>query len=271
MDAETPARSVDAAAPLKKRPPRLLLFLPPSLNRPAVVQWLKRVHAWTGFWGALFFLMIGISGFTLNHRATLKIDTGEPQEVMAATLSVDPAAIRSADDLGKWAQTQFGTSIEPKSPRGSGGPGGGEGRGRSERAGGQGGVRGEAQPRNGAQSDPGGRAEFMGKEITQAPTWRQSFTGPGAVLTVEYTQGANTVKATKSAQTVFGALKNLHKGVGLSMWWVLFIDTIAGALIAMSLTGALLWSRLHGPRLAALAIVAVSVGLALAAAWPSLL
>ncbi len=79
------------------------------------------------------------------------------------------------------------------------------------------------------------------------------------------------MKATRTEQNVFGTLKNLHKGVGLSMWWVLFIDTMAGGLIAMSLTGALLWSRLHGPRLAAIGIVIASFALALTAAWPSLI
>jgi hypothetical protein len=38
----------------------------------------------------------------------------------------------------------------------------------------------------------------------------------------------------------------------------------------MSLTGALLWSRLHGPRLAAVGIAGASLILALFAAWPSL-
>jgi hypothetical protein len=33
--------------------------------------------------------------------------------------------------------------------------------------------------------------------------------------------------------------------------WVLLVDTLAGTLILLSLTGTLLWTRLHGPRLAA--------------------
>jgi hypothetical protein len=56
----------------------------------------------------------------------------------------------------------------------------------------------------------------------------------------------------------------------MSWPWVLFIDTMAGGLVAMALTGALLWSRLHGPRLAALGIVLASIGLGLFAAWPTI-
>ena len=76
------------------------------------------------------------------------------------------------------------------------------------------------------------------------------------------------MKATKSEQNVWGVLKNMHKGSGMNWIWVLFIDTMAGGLIAMALTGALLWSRLHGPRLAAVGIVGTSLVLAVFAALP---
>lgn len=224
--------------PRKKRPPGVLLFLPAPLNRGDAIQWLKRIHAWTGFWGALAFLLLGTSGLLLNHRSILKIDTGEPKQVMEVMLPVGPDQLTKMEDLGAWAQKEFGTSIEPRAPRNN-------------------------------NAAPAQRAEFMGREVEQAPVWRQAFTGPNGVLTVEYSPGSTTVKATQTAQTGFGVLKNLHKGTGLSWPWVLFIDTIAGGLIAMSLTGALLWSRLHGPRLAAIGIVGASLGLALFAAWPS--
>jgi hypothetical protein len=40
-------------------------------------------------------------------------------------------------------------------------------------------------------------------------------------------------------------LTNLHKGVGLSVGWVLLIDTLAGSIILLSLTGVLLWTELN--------------------------
>lgn len=294
-DASTATAGAAPPKPKKKGPPGTLLFVPAALNRGAFIQWLKRIHAWTGFWGALAFLLLGTSGLLLNHRATLKIDTGEPREVSSVTLNVDPALITSPEDLGKWAQAEFGTSIEPRAPRAEGGRGGGGGPPRGE-----GGPRAEGQRAEGQRpqgegregraeggqpaSPPaanapaaapaeaqGERASFMGREVREAPVWRQSFNGPNGVLNVEYTPGANTVKATRTEQNMLGFLKNLHKGGGMSWVWVLFIDTMAGGLIAMSLTGALLWSRLHGPRLAALGIVGVSLGLALFAAWPTIL
>jgi hypothetical protein len=40
-------------------------------------------------------------------------------------------------------------------------------------------------------------------------------------------------------------MTNLHKGVGLSVGWVLLIDTLAGSIILLSLTGVLLWTELN--------------------------
>jgi len=111
----------------------------------------------------------------------------------------------------------------------------------------------------------------MGRDVQQAPVWKQTLSGPNGALTVEYTPGANTVKATRAEQNLAGLIKNMHKGSGMSWPWVLFIDTMAGALVAMALTGALLWSRLHGPRLAALGIVLASIAFGLFAAWPTVL
>jgi hypothetical protein len=187
MDAQTnppplgEARSTETRAK-KKGPPGALLFVPAALNRGAFLVWLKRIHAWTGFWGALAFLIIGASGMLLNHRATLKIDTGAPREVMSADIAVDPTLIKSPEDLGKWAQGQFGLSIEPRAPRAEGGGGGG-----------------------GAPRSEGQRGGERG-----------------------------------------------------------------GGLVAMALTGALLWSRMHGPRLAAVGIVTASLLLGLFAALPNL-
>ena len=56
-------------------------------------------------------------------------------------------------------------------------------------------------------------------------------------------------------------------GTGANVAWVLLVDTLAGGLIVMSLTGMLLWSRLHGTRLTALAIGLGSVVVTLSLAW----
>lgn len=228
------------AAPRRKRE-AFNPFLPKFMNGTKTLRWLKRVHAWTGFWGALIFLMMGTSGFLLNHRNIAKIETGAPKEVSSVVLNVEPGQITSPDDLGTWAQEAFGIDAAPRAPRAK-------------------------APSPTATPET---AAFMGTDVTPVPVWQQAFTGPNGTFLVEYAEGASTVKATRTAQNFWGLIKNLHKGAGLGILWVLFIDLTAGALITMSLTGALLWSQLHGPRLLGIGIVTASLLLGLFASLPS--
>jgi uncharacterized protein len=225
-----------------------LLFLPKDWQRADVLRWLKKTHAWTGFWGALLFLLMGFSGFFLNHRAQLKIDTGEPYEVSAMDIAVRPGQFADADALGKWAKAELGMSSEPREPRKEGPPG----------------------PRGTGRGEKAGKPQFMGKSLPQAEKWTRQFTLVDGRVIVDYVPGSASVSLKREGQGILNTLKNLHKGVGLNMVWVLFLDTIAGALIVMSLTGFLLWTRLHGSRLLAGGLVGTSLGLALWAVLPNL-
>ncbi|MEP6784688.1 MAG: PepSY-associated TM helix domain-containing protein [Sphingomonadales bacterium] len=221
-----------------------LFFVPRRLQSVVFLRWLKRVHAWTGFWGALFFLLMGSSGFMLNHRSVLKIDTGAPVEVSSVELPVAPGAITDVDTLGKWAKQALSMPVDAKPPRPEGGlPKGPKG---------------------------GGEARFMGKDMKAAEIWTQAFTMPDAKVTVTYVPGSNHATAKRENVGFLGTLKNMHKGTGLPVAWVLLIDTIAGALITMALTGFLLWSRLHGTRLLAGTLVSGSLIWAITAAFPAM-
>lgn len=235
-----------------------LFFVPKTWQSATFLRWLKRIHAWTGFWGALFFLMMGTSGFLLNHRSVWKIDTGENVELPTVELPVAPGTIKDADGLGQWARQALDLPVKAQAPRG--GPGGPEGRR------GPGGPRGE-----GARGAPAAAKDgsFMGKPVTQPEKWTRTFSMPDARVTVDYVPGSNHVSAKREAINGWGVIKNLHKGVGLPVGWVLFIDTIAGALITMAVTGYLLWTRMHGTRLLAGALAGGALVWALLAAVPS--
>lgn len=222
-----------------------LLFVPSAWQRVAFIRWLKRIHAWTGFWGAVLFFALGLSGVLLNHRSTMKIDTGEPVEVSAMEIAVDPALLPDREALGRWAAREFALTAEPRPPR----------RKRGE----------QGAPRERQ------RKSFLGREREEAQKWELAFPQVNGRVTVAYTPGSGSVSVRQDADNLFGVLKNLHKGSGLGVLWVLFMDTIAGALVAMSLTGFLLWTRLHGSRLVAGGIVTASLALAGAAIWPHLL
>jgi hypothetical protein len=212
-------------------------FLPRRWSSASVLKWLKRTHAWTGFWGALLFLMLGTSGVLLNHRQQLKIDTGEPVEVSTVRLPVGPTEIADAEALGAWGTRTLALPGVPQP------------------------AKLEVAATN---------ASFAGHPVKPVETWGRTFNLTNGRVTLEYVPGANFVSARRDAVGVLATLKNLHKGVGLPIAWVLLIDTIAGALIVMALTGFLLWSRLHGPRLLAGALVGGSLAWALLAGVPAL-
>ena len=223
-----------------------LLFVPLNWQRGRAIRWLKRVHAWTGFWGAILFLMLGISGILLNHRDTLKIETGEPVEVSAMNIAVPVGSIRDETALGAWAKKEFNLKSEARPPKG-------------ERAKGKG---GKAKP---------DAKIFLGKERPEAEKWELNFNHPNGRLTVEHMNGSGSVAVKQSSQNFLGFMKSLHKGNGVGVAWILFMDSIAGALIAMAITGFLLWSRLHGGRLLAGALLMGSSALGTWAIWPFLL
>ncbi len=223
-----------------------LLFFPSKWQRGRAVRWLKRIHAWTGFWGAVLFLMLGISGVLLNHRDVMKIETGEPIEVSAMNIAVPVGSIADEKALGSWAKKEFNLQSEARPPRGKDGKGEG-GRGKPD------------------------AKTFLGKERPEAQKWQLNFNHPNGRITVEHVKGSGSVAVKQTSQNILGFMKNMHKGSGVGIAWILFMDSIAGALIAMALTGFLLWSRLHGGRLLAGALLIGSTALGTWAVWPFLL
>lgn len=214
-----------------------LLFVPSKWQRGRAILWLKRIHAWTGFWGAVLFLMLGTSGVLLNHRSIWKIETGEPTEVSAMNVAVKPGLIADEKALGLWAKREFTLPTEPRAPR---------------------------------KKDEGKKV-FLGKARDEAPKWAQQFGHPNGRITVEYIPGSTSVAVKQEATKALGLIKNLHMSNGVGLAWVLFMDSIGGALIAMSLTGFLLWTRLHGGRLLAGGIMIGSVIAGVTAIFPFLL
>jgi hypothetical protein len=73
----------------------------------------------------------------------------------------------------------------------------------------------------------------------------------------------------RSDNNVFATLTNLHKGVGMGIGWILLVDTLAGSIILLSLSGVVLWALTNRRRTIGVAIGAVSLlaagGLALSA------
>ncbi len=191
------------------------------------LKWLRRVHAWVGLWGAALGLLFGISGILLNHRAIMKIPAAhmEQSQVELALPTPLPA---DAKALALWLQTQLNIGREPSK----------------------------------ISTEPAKTVTWSGQNFQQPSQWKVDFHNPQQSVNTEYWVGNTFVSIKRQDANVFAFITRLHKGVGMGTAWILLADTLAGGLVFLSLTGLLLWTKLHGPRLAMAGLALTSLGLA---------
>lgn len=207
-------------------------------RRLTFVRWVRKSHGWFGLWGALLGLMMGFSGVWLNHRATLKLELPSQRQLNAQLALPDPApATREA--MAAWLQD----ALKADRPANN--------------------VRVE-RSRPVPWSERGGEQRLM-----QPERWMFNFGGPNHVMQAEYWVGNRSVSVRTTSNGFVATLTNLHKGVAMPIPWILLIDTLAGSLIFLSISGAILWWETNRRRGLGLTIfglsVVTTVGLAL---WP---
>jgi len=209
----------------QKTPAPFTVQPPPAPSRRAVfVQWLRKAHGWIGLWGAVLGLLFGFTGILLNHRAVLKIPAVQAQET-TVQLPLPTPAPADPQALAAWLKRSL--RLEPEPGR----------------------VRAEG-PRPVAWGD---------RALVQPARWSASFTSPTGNVQAEYWVGNTYVTVKRAENNVFGTLVNLHKGVGMGVPWVLLVDTMAGSIILLSLSGVTLWMLTHRRRTVGIAIGAVSL------------
>jgi hypothetical protein len=197
-------------------------------RRATVLKWLRKTHGWIGLWGAALGLLFGTSGILLNHRAIMKIPAVQSQESTVQIPLPSPAPA-DADALAAWLQRSLALDAAP-------------GKVKAERA----------------------RAVAWGdKAVTQPARWSASFTAPNSNVQAEYWVGNSFVTVKRSDTNAFGVLANLHKGTGMGAAWILLVDTLAGSIILLSVTGVLLWALMTRRRMVGAAITATSLTLVL--------
>jgi hypothetical protein len=203
-------------------------------RRLAFVRWVRKTHGWFGLWGALLGLMMGTSGVWLNHRATLKLELPGQQQMNAQLALPDPAPA-SAEAMAAWLQDALKLDRGPFNTR-------------VERS----------------------RPAPWDRKLTQPERWQFSFGGPNRVVQVEYWVGNRSASVRTTSNGFIATLTNLHKGTSMPVPWILLIDTLAGSLIFLSLSGVILWWETNRQRKLGIGIfavaVSVTVGLAL---WPT--
>ncbi len=185
------------------------------------MRWLRKIHLWVGLWGAALGLLFGATGILLNHRAVLKIPIEKTiQRSAQLTLPADAEQrFGSIDDMRAWLQAELkfeGVQVRSK-------------------------------------MEPARKLMWADREVQQPARWTFNLSSPHRGVSAEYFVGNRFVKVDTQDATPIGALTRLHMATGANVFWVLLSDTIAGGLIVLSLTGLLLWSRLHKLRLLAVA------------------
>ncbi|MDM0031678.1 PepSY-associated TM helix domain-containing protein [Variovorax sp. J22P271] len=205
-------------------------------RRAAAVQWIRKTHGWIGLWGAILGLLFGTAGIWLNHRAVLKLPLAQQRASAQLALPEPPPA--SAAEMAVWLQAALDQSRAPNSMR--------------------------TEPARPVAWGEKGHAD----PLMQPERWTFNFGGPDAIVQAEYWRGNRSVGVTTTQNGFVATLTNMHKGTGMSVGWILLVDTLAGSLIFLSISGVILWMLTHRRRAVGLAIfgssVALTVGLALA-------
>jgi hypothetical protein len=225
-------------SPLAPLPSTKIATLP---LRIVAVQWLRRTHGWIGLWGATLGLLFGTSGIWLNHRAILKLPPMAQQRVNTQIALPDPAPADAAA-LAVWLQTALkldapASSVKTDAAR----P-----------------VAWAEKPASGGQAAP---------VLMQPEHWTITYGGPRHSVQAETWAGNRSVSVRTLDNGLMGTLTNLHKGSGMTAPWILLVDTLAGSLILLSLSGLTLWTLTNRKRVVGAAIfgtaLVVTAGLAI--------
>ncbi len=204
----------------------------PSAQRIALVLWLRKTHGWIGLWGAVLGLTFGISGIWLNHRAVLKLPP-VAQQRESIEISLPIPAPENAEAMLVWLRGSLHLAD-------------GAGTVRVEKA--------KAVPWAEKNADAKATAPLM-----QPEHWTFNFATPDVIIQAEYWMGNQSVGVRTTRNGFMATLMNFHKGVGMTTAWILLVDTLAGSLILLSLTGLLLWLLTHRKKVVGVAITVLSL------------
>jgi hypothetical protein len=209
-----------------------------NLRRSAFIQWARKTHGWVGLWGATLGLLFGASGIWLNHRTVLQLPVAQQRSNTQIALP-EPAPV-DAKAMAAWLQAALRLDAPATS------------------------VRVEpAKPVAWAESSD----RTAEPKLMQPEHWTISFGGPNATIQAETWAGNRSVSVRRIDNGLLGTLMNLHKGVGMPVAWILLVDTLAGSLILLSISGLTLWTLTHRRRIVGVLIfgsaLALTAGLAI--------
>lgn len=223
MNTVLPSSSADTPAVAERHPHH---------RRAVFVRWLRKTHGWFGLWGAVLGLTFGLSGIWLNHRAVLKLPAMAQVRANSQIALPEPAPA-DAQALGAWLQQALELPAPPTNIRID-----------------------KARPVPWA--DKAEKADKAAPALMQPERWVYTFGGPRESVQVEHWRGNRSVAVTTTRNGFMATLTNMHKGNGMPLPWILLVDTLAGSLIFLSLSGVILWVQMHRRRTVGLSILGLS-------------
>ena len=190
-------------------------------------MWLRKMHGWIGLWGAVLGLIFGLAGIWLNHRAVLKIPVEQQQ--ITSSIAVPQPAPATPDEMVIWLR-----SVLPN-----------------------------VGAINTTRVEPAKRAPWIEDEtgLQQPERWTIQFGGPKTRIRAEYWRGNRNVSIIQVNNGFAATLSNMHKGTGMSIPWILLVDTLAGSVIFLSISGVVLWILTNRRRILGIIIFGISIAL----------
>lgn len=204
-------------------------------KRGDFLRWLRNTHGWLGLWGAGLGLLFGATGILLNHRQVMKLPYAQ-YEKTNIELKLPAQQPTSAKALSTWLQAELDIKKSPLK----------------------------------IEDEPTKKVTWNGELVEQPALWKVDFHTPQYSVTAEYLVGNQFVSVKRQDANSFAFISRLHKGVGMNVGWILLIDSFAGAIMMLSLTGVLLWTKMRKSRLVMTGLMTSSVGLAIAFAMQSI-
>ncbi len=207
-----------------EHPPNPHPFLPRALRTNKVLRVLRRTHSWLGMAGAAAGVIIGISGITLNHRATL--NSRLPTEIVNYQLNAPGEGFASQAEFERFVRVSLALNGPTRERRGQA-------------------AQAAVQP---------AAAEIGGRLVDQPRRFEAYYASAGEVVDISYVDGNAFIDVVHTDRGFLATLNRLHLASASGLIWVLIIDAFSGAMVVLSITGLLLWSRLTGPRLLAIGL-----------------
>ena len=105
------------------------------------------------------------------------------------------------------------------------------------------------------------KADVEGFRMGRGGEKKWTFSGGNSRVTtqVDYTQGANSMVLRTSEATTLAVLNRLHKGIGGGLAWTLLADSFAISMVALGISGLVMWARGRTLRKMALSVFGVAL------------